>query len=324
LLFLLTESCFSKEQNIMQLAELAQIVIRGRHRIYVSNDKSEEYSAWLTKQSKGFVDEWQLALDFSVEQEAREPARSEAEVVDSENSASALSLIDAVRLARDPFRIFVENDESDKNFLLSYSSNLQKRRLRDLEENGLVRFEHCGGITLIPQRVPRYVKASSWYCKNSVAVFDSDALQPNIPSTQSNAALHVCQQQSVKAFRLQRRAIENYIQKPWINTWVNNKPRGQRKVFVQAFQAFCSLNSDQAAHFNMKHGFSGDQKVEGANAGNLYNGIAPQTLSYLKNGFGNNLATLYAEDWVQAEKNKSDGAWNEVNSIVTELLALLR
>lgn len=330
MIFELEESCFQQEPKTFSLVELANVVLHGRHRLYVQDEINNHYSNWVTALPKDLSDIWLLALNLSMELEALEPAKitikvSEASPPDHSSSPPILSVEQASRLAREPYRVFLENDDADRHFLLTFSDSHQKAKIEELESNNLIRFEHCGGIGELKKKVVKFAGKKTLYPAICTAVFDSDAPQPNDTSNQANAVLKVCGLIGVDVFMLKRRAIENYLLLSWLNTWVN-RTRDKRKRYLSLFKNFCTLNKEQRAHFHMKNGLTADTAKVSDGTIHLYDNIEDDRLRLFATGFGSNVGSdLYSSQWVQDSHQSEDPeAWEEVNGIVKEFLVLCR
>src|SRR5687768_12438978 len=145
------ESCFANTPKTFELLQLANFVLKGRHRLYVKNLVHADYLSWTRRLPGELLDVWDLSLDLSMEQEALEPARITVNVCEFGTSnpvlpSPVLNVEQASRLAAEPYRIFVENDDADRDFLITYADNNQRRKIKELESSNLIRFEHCGGI----------------------------------------------------------------------------------------------------------------------------------------------------------------------------------
>ena len=264
-----------------------------------------------------------------MELEAREPAEFTVKVCDTtESNLNAVPPImnveQAAHFAEEPFRIFVENDGADRDFLITFSNSEQKTKIEELEGARLIRFEHCGGITELPKKVAKFINRGNLNSSIAIAVFDCDAPQPNEASAQSKTALSECENRGVAAFRLKRRAIENYLLRSWLNTWVN-ETRTKRNSYLEVYKAFCELSDTQRAHFHMKKGLNADKHGITDGTINLYGDLSEESQRKLDKGFGNAGSDLYASAWVQdSQPSEDQNGWNEVNGIVHSFLLLCR
>lgn len=332
MIFLVKASCFETNPKTKRLLDLADFVVRGRHRIYIEDEHDVNYATWVETLPQGLADDWQLALDYSVESDALEPARIVVSVCENATSdadaiPSSLTVEEAALLGREPFRIFVENNDADRNFLLTFANSQQKRKIEDLERESLLRFEHCGGIGDVVNKLRSYVARNPLFFEVCAAVYDSDAKRPNEPSAQARSVEAFCGQQSVANFMLNRRAIENYLMPSWIRAWSSSRPdHDARKQAFKKLDSLRKLTVEQRSHFHMKKGFAADasEMEDGADA--FFQGLDVDVLTGLQNGFGNSIGSdLYSETWVQdSQSNEDQGAWDEVNRVVSEVMVLCR
>ncbi len=332
MIFEVKNSCFETNPKTQRLLELADFVVRGRHRIYVEDEEDAKYKTWVKTLPQDLADGWQLALDVSVESEALEPAKLTVSVCEKatigvDSMPPSLTVEDAARLGREPYRIFVENSDADRNFLLTFSNSQQKRKLEDLERENLLRFEHCGGIGDLSNKVQAHLDKNPLFCQVCAAVYDSDATKPNSPSAQAKAVETFCAERTLANFMLKRRAIENYLMLGWINSWANCRPsREARKQAISRFVNLCKLSSSQKGHFHMKRGLLADANEMKNGAHDLYQDVDGCVLEQLQNGFGSDIGSdIYSQTWVQNSQSSEDqDAWDEVNSVVSEVMVLCR
>lgn len=330
MIFELEESCFLKTQKTFELLQIASFVLKGRHRLYVKNADHYDYLNWRQELPQELADIWDLSLDYSMEQEAREPAPLTVSVCEISTerlspSSPALGIDQASRLAAEPFRIFVENDDADRDFLITFSNDQQKRKIKDLESHNLIRFEHCGGIGELKKKIIKFANRHALHQLISIAVFDSDAPRPNDHSPNALAVVAASKEKGVATFMLKRRAIENYLLRSWLSTWIN-KSKDRRNKYLECFNHFCQLNISQRSHYHMKQGLSTDiAKISGGNF-DLYDGLNDKQRDALMTGFGSDIGSeLYSSTWVQESHPTDDPeGWNEVNAIVRDFLVLSR
>ncbi|CTQ44781.1 hypothetical protein LAL4801_03228 [Roseibium aggregatum] len=332
MLFVLKTSCFIAEPNTLRLIQLSDFVLKGRHRLYVSDDAQEDYVTWVRKLPRDLSEIWRRSLELSMELEALEPARYTVTVCETAEpilslSAPVVNVNQAYRLAREPYKIFVENDDADRDFLLTFSDAQQKAKIEELERENLISFEHCGGITEIPKKVENFIKNDPLFIALCTSVFDSDAPQPHEPSRQADNLKLILDTNGVKAFMLERRAIENYLMRSWLNTWANTRPnRASKRQYVTLFNNFCKLSAMQRKYFHMKRGLSADNKGISDGSIDLYNDVEKSLLEDLEDGFGSNVGSdIFSESWVQNSQPSEDPeAWEEVNGVVREIMVQCR
>lgn len=332
MIFLLDTSCFGEGSNTFCLIELADLVLKGRHRLFVQDDAHVDYRDWANRLQKELSEIWNFSLDLSMELEALEPAKHTILVceVTHPNYTSSPPILDvkeASRLAKQPYRVFVENDDADRDFLLTFSSNEQKVKINELEKENLIRFEHSGGIGELKKKVEKFARKHPLNHTICASVFDSDAPKPGGASTQAVAVKNLCAAHFISGFMLERRAIENYLMRSWIETWVNDRPnRESRQQFIRLFRCFCQLSAEQRKHFHMKKGLSADRTGVSDGSIDLYDDVEEALLKRLENGFGSDVGSdLYSQPWVQSSQPSEDPeAWDEVNRVVRDIMVLCR
>lgn len=331
MIFLIEETCFQSDPETFNLITLAKYVTCGRHRIALRNPANAQYFGWVQNLDHDLLDIWQLSLDYSIELEAMEPARLTIRVcANSELNASLpqpiMNLEGAVKIAREPFRVYVENDDADRDFILTFSNDQQRAKIEELESNNMLRFEHCGGIGELKKKIIKFAKAAPLYRAICATVFDSDSTWPGNTSTNAVAVQSACNNEGIEWFMLARRAIENYLAISWLNTWVNAGGRARREAKKDLFNCFCNLDEDQRAHFHMKKGLKADQQEISSGVNTLFSNLSSEQRNILKQGFGSEVGSeLYSEPWVQEGDQSVDSeAWREVNSIVNGFLVLCR
>lgn len=307
---------------------MANMALKGRHRLYISDEGDQSYLEWFASLGTSLEEQWRLALDTSMDLEALEPAPFNVTVCEDADQSHdpnnlVLGIREAERLTREPFRVYVENDDADRNFLLTFSNQEQARKIAELEDENLLSFEHCGGISELRKKVRTYARARVTNFLNCTAVFDSDAASPAAISNDAALAEERCRRSGMQSFMLKRRAIENYLTRGWLNTWVNSQADEKK---VRIFDCFARMSLEQRSHFHMKKGLKADQAKIDDGTITLYAGITESDLDCLNDGFGPSLAAdLYAKDWVQTVQSVDDaGAWEEVNGMVNKILVLCR
>jgi hypothetical protein len=328
LIFEFNSSCFRGEIKTPSLLAMANMALKGRHRLYISDEDDQSYLDWFGSLGASFEEQWRVALDTSMVLESLEPASQIVTVCEEADHSHdpkniVMGIKDAERLTREPFRVYVENDDADRDFLLTFSNKDQARKIAELEDENLLSFQHCGGISELRKKVKNYAKAKATNFLNCTAVFDSDAPSPTAISQDANLALERCNNLGLSSFMLKRRAIENYLMRDWLKTWVNTKGNSKK---VSIFDSFAKMSLEQRSHFHMKKGLKADlDKIKNGTI-TLYAGIAEGDIVCLNDGFGSSLAAdLYAKNWIQSVQSVDDAdGWEEVNSMVNEILVLCR
>jgi hypothetical protein len=240
------------------------------------------------------------------------------------NFAAAIPRVtvsDAQKLLSEPFRIFVEDEFSDREFIISYCTIPQKRYVQEREDARFLIFEHGAGSRLF-DRLERFTTIFPRPDLLCAAVFDSDAWEPGTPSESSERVRELCKKHGIYSVQLPRRTMENYITKRALNTWTY-KTRESRKTYHSVLQAFVSLSVPQQSHYNMRNGFTGDASTQGRTSGALYSTLAADIRDDLGPGFGTKVTDCFENGWVQELDARRDGMWGELSTHIDDLQRLM-
>jgi hypothetical protein len=307
------------------LIVLLRYPLDERHRVELDTTHPA-VSAWLATQAQGLRDEIELALELSVQAEAREPSHTAVEIVraaPSDYLASPLqvSLGDAQRFLDGPFVVLLEDERSDRAFLDRMMTSEERKFLAARIHAGFVRVDHGGGISSMTRRIAEEATAPENRHKRWV-LFDSDAMLPGAPSAASEALRRACR--DITHHQLRRRYVESYLPHKALHGWATRPPRRDLRERMQRFQAFVAMTDDQRHHYNMKRGFAGDVGRTDASAGDLYANVSPQDRQALAPGFGNDIAALFTDDSVTEADLRRDTGWAELRPVLANLLARMR
>lgn len=280
---------------------------------------------WLATQSVRIQQDVHFAVDSSAGLEALEPAITRVDIGRFARSDFAadpirVRLQDAAAFLERPLSLLLEDAGTDRSFLSVMLTPEERRHLEKLEARGYVRVEHGGGLGSMRTRVQeRLAEPSTPY--RLWVLFDSDALQPGTPSTQSIALKTACN--SLPHYQLSRRHIESYITGPALTKWAYMSPRNVRRRRIAAASAFFRMGSAQRHHFNMKAGFMGDAERTDE-LGNLYDGVPTADRTALANGFGQQIASLFDSGDVTEQDLRRNSGWSELRPVVERLIAFMR
>ncbi len=329
MLVILTPSVFAPGEGGLSLLSIANHALHGRHRVIVADEIDPNYQNWIAELSRSHREEWDFILEISFEAEALEPAVHEVHVAvkatsDWAASPPVLSIQDTERFLNIPFSIVLEDAVSDRAFLLKMATPQQRSFLEDKEKCGEISFLNGGGISAMPRLVEPAVAAAGGFSMKRWFMFDSDALQPGVPSAQSEKLRTACIAANVSHHQLTRRSIESYIPIPALESWTYSNGRPLQKVREPVMREFAKLSSSQKHHFNMKDGLAGDSKREGPNAGQLYDELERSVIKVLQVGFGSSVATLFATDIVDENMLNKDGSLSEMRPVLNALIAQVR
>lgn len=316
--------------NQLDLLALFRLGFSGRHLLQSDPLLDSRVEAWLRSQADVVASECRLALELGIRQDARFPAANLLWVTDGTTASrkgcgTVLSLKDAVGFLQRPFRILVEDNVADRNFVLAVAMSESRKVLIEGESKNWVTFEHGGGSGMA-QRAELYC-ASRFESLRTWVLADSDALAPGLQSTQANSVARACGQ-NIPFHLLLRRAIENYLPVAALEHWAEHSPMpaSQRVGRKQRVRVLKTLKPEQRHHYNMKEGFKGDaNRSDKDDAKALYEDVPLQSRRMLADGFAMHIAMLF-----DAEKHPlpdfwlvADGSPSETSPMITRLLSLL-
>jgi hypothetical protein len=308
------------------IATLFRYALDGRHRID-ADLQHPLIRAWLNDQSSALQEEIQFAIDITAEAEALDPSHTRAVVgVFANNDWGThpihIRIDDARRFLETPFAVLLEDNVTDRDFLLKMLTSQERQFVEKQVQEGFLRFDHGGGLDNMRKKVTedaangatRHIK---W------VLFDSDALRPGEPSNQSEQLRAACG--DIPNYQLRRRHSESYLTHEALRLWAaSGGPRAVREVRFAKLRAFLRMQDEQRHHFNMKDGFEKDAKREDASAGDLYADLTGEDTRQLAHGFGGNIKALFSGATVTEGDLRRDSGWNELRPVLTQLLARMR
>jgi hypothetical protein len=226
-----------------------------------------------------------------------------------------ISVKDALSYIPIPFKIFVENNEADRAFLLAFLDKAEREELLEMQMQHWLVFVHGGGTGDLQKQI-------SWEAANTMradlrtfAYFDNDGLVPRSPSVKSLQIAAECQAHSIHFHQLSRRAIENYIPVSALEIWATLQKAKRRSYIRRQLAPFKKLSDDERDHFNMKSGPGADFGVV------AYPGLSEYELRQLKKGFGKKVATVFQHVGFREKLSRDDfrRASTEVNEMYSHL-----
>jgi hypothetical protein len=321
----LDASLFEPPVRDASLVSFFNYALNERHRVEADLDHPAA-SAWLAEQSRGLQEEVRLAIDASVEAETREPAHTHVIVgrfaaTDFTSRPLRVRLEDTAGFLEAPVSLLLEDQSTDRAFLLTMLTLEERRSFEKQAGRGYVRVDHGGGLgsmrtQVIERRQDPMTPHRLW------VFFDSDALRPNTPSSQSEALRTACG--DVPHYQLSRRQIESYIPQSALSTWASDVKRAAQRRRRAVLNAFLRMRPEQRHHFNLKAGFARDAQRTDATAGDLYNDVPDVDKARLANGFGAQIGTLFQTGYVTEADLRRDSGWKELRPVVQTLFAFLR
>jgi len=199
-----------------------------------------------------------------------------------------LSIADAKLYLPIPFKIFVENNDADKAFLLSLLDDVKRDHLLELQQKHWLMFIHGGGTGDLQKQIVSEAENTMGAYLRSFAYFDNDGLVPGQPSKKTVQIASECEKHRFHYHQLTRRAIENYIPISGLVLWASTKDSRRARHTRRQLTPFKKLSDDERDHFNMKAGPNGD----GKSAVN-YPNINEHELRLISKGFGQKVASVF-------------------------------
>lgn len=316
---ILSDDLFDGATSVTALAALFNLAHRGRHRMLLR--EHARYDAWIEAREVQLREEFENALRWSVEAEAREPAYTQMQVIASGPSewdapTPRLTLIEAQGVLEQPFVLLLEDPESDRHFFWCAARGPHRKRLEELNRGRWLHFECVGGIS----QIERYVRRVREECPRELwrywAMFDHDGRVPEAPSRDSSKLAEACGTE-VRHHRLHRRAIENYLPRVALEKAAGG--RADRVAKVEAlFHPFMTEVPARRHHFHMKKGLDGDSP-----AADHYRDLPTELRTHLKKGF-ENIGELFSDGSVTEADLHRDGAFDELDAMIESLIQRLR
>lgn len=313
MIFIIDDAVFSSPRaERLQLLSLFQLGFEGWHRVQTrpAFDPQAELSVnrWLAAQDLTTREEVELALELGLEADVHgSPSEITVEVgnvakASWDSSVPRLPLAEALKLARRPLRLLVENRENDGAFLRMVAPRPWREHLLRAMEKGWLELEHGGGLPGMSGRVNGITRIDDgirlW------VLFDSDARLPDHPSRLSEVLRETCESKSVVHHRLRRRASENYFPLQAIAAWVELRPGNVRPALRRKHLALAAMEPERRHHYSMREGF-GKKPLEGRLA-EFWSKWA--THPDLREGFGEEIRSLFhqkefpvLEEWLRKD-----------------------
>lgn len=297
-----------------------------RHRVVIEDEGDAGYLAWLGTLDPITRQDWERTTKDGLEQGEVSPSRYDVHVTGQGTSrwsgdSPTLTVAAALDFLQRPYRVLVENGYSDAAFLVCVCDPETRSFIEERIDREWLEMEHCGGNTHMEKRVKSARRSPSTRMRCS-AVFDGDALRPGKPSPQSETLRNLCVP-DLHHHQLQRRAIENYIPRAALEKWCKKAQGGARENRRRRVEAYLAMTGPQQAHYNMKEGFSGDEKNT-QKAGDLYAKLPAEARSLLDEGFGKDIASLYLDKYVHHADLERTSSVAAVQAFAREIVERVR
>lgn len=202
------------------------------HEVVETNDPVTWRARWLATLGRLRMEVEASLRSGTAESTLASPQKSRARIVAGRSDAAArpprLSLEDGLSVVKRPMSIWVEDNDSDRAFLLLVAGRKLRQRLLAFEGEPChaVRFEHGGGGVIVRQlqRLTELDALRSWVMVDSDREAPDEALAEKVrdmitASKRLGFCLHV----------LERREIENYIPLAAMSWWCRNETAYNRQ-----------------------------------------------------------------------------------------------
>jgi|GEM_PF-3955217 len=314
----------------------------------------EEFDRWRAQMPKNLSNAVETVLRSGATQR-RSRSTPEVKIVagkscwrnknDAGDDCPKLSPADAVRLLQVPLCVLVENARSDGAFIQRMSLGSNRERLERALRMGWLMFEQAGGLGEMTKMLDKIrnlddAKPETWVrWLRLCVVFDRDAHEEDctFPSEDSDKALEALNalrstvgQNWPRGFRLERRAIENYLPKAGLESYVGRvvKDRNEQSRRKSAFDAYYhpQMNdpngSDRLrASYCVPEGLNKDKK----DTSHIYANLDDERKEALAKGFGKDVKHLWKEErpglkdeWIERERGSAKN--REIEGVVADIL----
>jgi hypothetical protein len=298
----------------------------AEHHRVILEDAMPRFNSWLGTLTPILKEEVELAIANGLAQESLEPASLAITVNDVAHSDWTISepelcLRDAVQLLSMPFKIVLENERSDKAFILRMLTPEQSQWIEKLENSRVLEFDGKGGIGEVISflRSPEVSRAQARYLY--WVLTDSDALSPGSPSGNAKLVEDLRHNLQIEGYQLKRRAIENYLPFDTLRTWMLERQRDRRDIF----ESFRKLSNDQRSHYNMKRGLEADEPRNDPDHITLFAHLSGRDRTMLGVGFGTNIGENFRDpNRVREQYIAREGVRNELTPALNRLIEMVR
>lgn len=268
------EAALTGTVSSFDLLELLKFGFEGRHRILVDPPfdafGDDAANRWLSTLSPLDVQEqaedalqrgqmsdvgWEMEVEVRVEDVVE---------VDWRASVPRLPLGGALRLAKQPLRVVVENWKNDGEFLRRICPSFNRTLLVDALDQGWMHIEHGGGVGEMKNRVESICREDTKRPEKRMRIwlmFDSDIKEPGGTDEQTSKLENRCRKPEtpVAYHRLQRRAIENYLPMRALQDYTQSGSASNMKPCFDALEEMLKDEPTRRYYYNMKKGFNGDR-----------------------------------------------------------------
>ncbi|MEU8174029.1 hypothetical protein AB0C14_14210 [Microbispora hainanensis] len=302
---------FSVDDGVATAHDLIRLFLEGRHDWIVHPDQVDEVSDFFKRH---FPTLSPVYTEFAVKASAAQAWMTHA---DAPLLVTAHTIHDDVWDLRQPAVLLVEDEFSDRCFLLAVARVFEMTSVAEAEATHRLDIRHCGGkdrayrqALHVASRFRRTIRAA--------LLLDSDRFAPG-QVTRCHKIADNARAVGVQVHVLELREVENYVP---------NKVLAMLQPIretTKKIDALKTLTPEQRGYFDMKKGFparglSVSRVPPGHEA--LYDGVPNETIDKLREGFGSNLAELMERAAADGRLTRSD--FEKLGEgIATELRQLL-
>lgn len=318
MIVVLAESVFSSDHPEAAV-ELMTLIANSRHVVFANVD-SPAFQAWVESAGTFGVRLQQMISASSkliIGGSSQNKIIVHAGLTIWNDPVPTLSIEDARLYLPIPFKIFVENNDADRAFLLSLLDDDKREYLLELQLKHWLVFVHGGGTGDLQKQIVWEAEKTMRADLRSFAYFDNDGLVPGQPSKKTMQIANECAKHRIHFHQLTRRAIENYIPISGLALWASIKDGRRAKHTRRQLTPFRKLNDAERDHFNMKAGPNGD-----GNSAVTYPKLNQHELRLIKKGFGQKVASIFQHPNFRDKAIRTDFQRAVVE--INKLYALLR
>lgn len=318
---LIDDALFATHANDFDLIGLIEFAFEGRHVVLTTPEFRRDDSScayrWILQHGPRLREDLLFGLEKSIHAEAtglRKLLTVQVSNHPDPTDPRSMSLPAARTLMSRPFLIIVENDRNDGAFVRVMLPPDWSALLRDAEAHQWVRFASGGGLGELTKHIERLdLQTRQW----AVAVFDSDAWDPDRPSPESEAVGQRCVELKIAHHRLTRRASENYLPLQVLAKWVAHRFSHSRTPH-RCYNALKKLSPTHRHHFNMKGGLYADSGSNPPRISELFATLPEPTRQALHSGFTDKVTSLFHEEFFTIQESWliNDNLSNERTALV--------
>ncbi|MEV6035813.1 hypothetical protein AB0L65_31970 [Nonomuraea sp. NPDC052116] len=306
---------FAGSDHVSEIHELIQLFLRRQHEWVIDPRHAESAADFFGRHfptlAPGYSD---LAVKASVAQAWRATGEDALFI-------SAATIRDDVCDLRQPAILLVEDEFSDRCFLLAICHVLDGADVSEAVERQHLDIRHGGG----KDRAGKQAAEAAGRFKRTPRVallLDSDRLAPG-QTTRCHKIANEVHMLGVQVHVLELREAENYAPNRVLATV---RPYHETSKKIAALKSF---DAAQRGYFDMKKGFHGrGGRGAGVPAGHagLYDGVSERTINVLRTGFGDGLTELMLHNAAGRRLTEPDfaGLGAGVAAELRELLGKLR